>query len=204
MTDPDGIHGNDREEQANCPACNPRERTDTRALAKEINTAISENALSRVPREVLIEQVLHAALHPPVALATDPAARFVALTEYKRKLQASLNEANAQLEEAEAALIADLDARNLDSVKTKDGWTVYARRELSVKTRDGADVVGNLLVVGEAPLLTANWQRLKARIREWLTRQDLGTWELDDSKLPPAVAAAFEIGEFRRLGARKS
>ena len=134
----------------------------------------------------------------------DPAARFVALTEQKREMQAALNAVNEQLESAEADMLKDLDARNLDSVKTKDGWTVYARRELSVKTRDGADVVGNILVLGEPALLTANWQRLKSRVREWLTREDLGTWEIDESRLPPAVRAAFEIGEFRKLGARRS
>lgn len=134
----------------------------------------------------------------------DPVADFVALTERKRALNAEISDVNAKLEEAEAAVLKDLAERGLDSVKTSDGWTVYSRRELSVKTRDGADVVGNLLVAGEPALLTANWQRLKARVREWLTREDLGTWEIDAKRLPPAVAACFEIGEFRRLGARRS
>lgn len=131
--------------------------------------------------------------------------RFLALTKRKRELDAELRKTKDELAPLESWLADDFASRGVQSIKI-NGYTVYLKRDLSVKSKGGdtAAVVDKLRRARLGELIGISWPRLRAWVKERCYREDLDEWDTDINKLPPSLREVVEISEFTKVCCRKA
>lgn len=132
--------------------------------------------------------------------------QFIELTKVKRDLEKQLKDINGQLAKAEADVIREWQENGTEQTR-KNGMTVFIKRELSIKAKDGDTlaVVGQLIPDPNLRfLLGVNHMRLRSQLKEWCFNEEIGEIEPDINKLPEALRDVVEITEYSRLNARAS
>lgn len=131
--------------------------------------------------------------------------RYIALTQRKRELEADLRRTKEDLQPVESWLANDFMSRGVQSIK-QNGYTVYLKRDLSVKSKGGdtAAVVDKLRRARLGELIGINWPRIRAWVKERCYRADLDEWDTDITKLPPSLREVVEISEFTKVCCRKA
>lgn len=132
--------------------------------------------------------------------------QFIELTKVKRDLEKQLKDINGQLAKAEAEVICEWQENGTEQTR-KNGMTVFIKRELSIKAKDGDTlaVVGQLIPDPNLRfLLGVNHMRLRSQLKEWCFNDEIGEIEPDINKLPEALRGVVEITEYSRLNARAS
>lgn len=123
--------------------------------------------------------------------------RYIELNEKKKKLNADLKEVNGAMTEHETVIL-DRWATDTISKQTMGGFTVHLRNDVQAKTSEGfngGDVADALRKAKLGFLVTANWQSLKAWVKE---RKEL------KKPIPAGVSKVLTIIEITKLGVRKA
>lgn len=124
-------------------------------------------------------------------------ARWVELTERKRKQEAELRTIQDELTEMEEPLLEDLTLAGIQNVKV-NGMTVFRQREFFCKARPDVDrdkLIDAFRLAGMAHAVIPSWQSLRALAREWSENGD---------DIPEAIRGMVDVGEHYRLRSRKS
>ena len=126
--------------------------------------------------------------------------RYMELRAEVARLDAEAKPLKAEIAELEGAIVAQWTADGTSKL-TRDGKTIYLRRELSVKHKQGtAATVAVLRELGLADLLQASPQRLKAWLKEQMHREDIDEW--DTGRMPDTLAEYLDVNEYTKLGMR--
>lgn len=130
---------------------------------------------------------------------------FIDLTARKRELEEDLRNVKAQLAAVEPVITEHFQRYDQQSV-SRNGWTVYRSRDVSIKSATGetADVVSKLRKARLGELIGLNWPRIRSWVKEKMFDDASGTWEVDMAKLPPSLRGIVVIEEFYRLNCRKA
>lgn len=123
-------------------------------------------------------------------------ARWVELTEMKRKLEADLRPIQDELTAMEDGLLEDMVLQGISTVKI-NGMTVYKAKEFFCRAKEGVgrdQLVDGFRAAGMSTQLIPSWQALRALSREW---SEAGEGP------PAAIAPLIDVGEHYRLRTRK-
>lgn len=137
--------------------------------------------------------------------------RFSELVDQKTELEAQLNEVKAQKSSLEFEIIQEMQSVEPPIQKLTIGdYTFSPRRDLTVALADGA---AYSMFVDRAfedadeeikAMATINHRTLQAYLKEKLYRAELGTWEVDPSRLPERIRDLIKVGERVTLGRTKA
>jgi len=131
--------------------------------------------------------------------------RFIELTQVQKDLEAQLSPVKDELGELRSDLAREFAGCG-DTRITRNGYTLYVKRELSVKSAGGdtAALCDALRRSRLSHLISPSMQSIKAWLKDRFHDPATDTWEVDMRKLPPSLQDKFEIGEYTQISARKA
>lgn len=131
--------------------------------------------------------------------------RFIELTERKRDYEAKVREMKEELEPLEMEISKYFDD-NEQQAATIKGWTVYRKRDISIKSASGvsSDIVDKLRRARLGELIGVNWPGIKAWVKERMYNEQTDTWEIDLNKLPPTLREIVTVDEFYRINCKRA
>ena len=125
---------------------------------------------------------------------------YLDLYRRRKTIKDDLAAVNAEIAEAETALLAEWTATGVQRV-TVDGATVHLRREMAVRHRAGTSATAEALrSAGLFDLLGPQPARLKAWLKDEMHRDDLDEWDV--SRVPGPLRDVIDVSEIHRLGVR--
>lgn len=104
---------------------------------------------------------------------------------------------------AEAIILGYLQSSEIDSIKK--GKTVFYRiRDMTIASINGTDATVEACIKSKDLqfLLGINHPKLKSYVKEQMTNDVTGDWEVVPKKLPKALQKMLKVEEFYKLGHR--